>query len=373
MYSESRATSGGLPISEQFADILQSDIVEYIESLRALDNPTVVEALQNARSRMLDEGVLQRARVANSLGELVAVDGGNNILSTGAGTHCFVLSVRYSTRLNYDVHFAMERLNFESDEPSALMYGVRNALEVRDVCEANEQESFCIVDNSWVSLLQNVNRSLVHYRSTSIHDRNILERFLRPMLSHRGHFITALCHSRNIAISKGGISSFYCNKYGNGVINLSDKVFLLGILEAGEYTIPTPIVRSGQGQLNTHTDELFACQQDIHTFYNSDLNSTGGCICSTYFKPHPWSPVKRIEFHRDLLRQDSSLFFQMLATIQESMTIPTIQEPLEQFLVDQIVKRHTGRIPDLYQTAGIANIRDFNSPFAIQLVRGLRT
>jgi len=374
MYTTERSRDGGLPISEQFADILQSDIANYVESLRKLDNPIVADTLQRARSQMLSEGVLKQAQPANSLGSLVAVDGGNNVLNTGAGTHCFILSVRYSSRPNYDVHFSMERLNFEHEEPSALMYGVRNALEVRDIYEANEQDSFCIVDNSWVSLLQNINRTLVHYGHISSKDKDTLEPFLRPMLSQSGHFITALRHSRNIAISKGGVSSSYCNKYSNGVINLADKIFLLGIMEAGEYTEPLPLVKSGQGQLNTHTDNIFACHQSVNKFYNSDFNSTGdGCICSTYFKPHPWSPVKRIEFHRDLLRQEQNLFFQMLATIQESMTIPTIHEPLEQFLVDEIVRRHTGRIPDLYQTASIANIRDFNSPFAMQLVRRLRT
>ena len=63
----------------------------------------------------------------------------------------------------------------------------------------------------------------------------------------------------------------------------------------------------------------------------------------------------------------------MLKTVSDSMKIPTIQEPLEQFLVDQIVKRHTGRLPDIYQTAGIANIKNFDSAFAMQLVRRLRT
>ena len=51
----------------------------------------------------------------------------------------------------------------------------------------------------------------------------------------------------------------------------------------------------------------------------------------------------------------------------------TMHEPLEQFVVDQIVKRHTGRLPGLYQTVGVANIQDFQTNFATQLVRRLRS
>jgi hypothetical protein len=285
-----------------------------------------------------------------------------------------VLSVRYSLRQNYDVRISMERLAFEEEEAAALMYGVRNAMEVRDICEADEQESFSIVDNSWVSLLENINRTLVNYRrNKSDHDQQILERYLRPMLSQNGHFLSAVRHPRNIAISKAGLSRFYCEKYGSN-LNLLDKVFLLGVLKEGEYTDPRPLKNSGFGQLNVHTDPIFESQNVIKEIYNATFTSTGAdCICSTYFKPHAWSPVKRIEFHRELLRNARAMFFQMLATVRDSMSVPTIHEPLEQFVVDQIVKRHTGRLPGLYQTVGIANIQDFETSFATQLVQRLRT
>lgn len=153
-----------------------------------------------------------------------------------------------------------------------------------------------------------------------------------------------------------------------------DKVFLLGVLQAGEYTKPIPLSESGLGKLNVHTDSIFESQNAIKEIYNATFTSTGvDCICSTYYKPHAWSPVKRIEFNRELLRNGSRLFHQMLATVRDSMIVPTIYEPLEQFLVDQVVKRHTGRLPNLYQTVGVANIQDFNSDLATQLVRRFRT
>lgn len=374
MYTANREGFAALPISEQFANVLEPDIVDYVDSIRQLASPSITAALQEARKRMVHERVLCLAPDVKGLGAMVAVDGGNNVLQTGAATQCFVLSVRYSLRPDFNVNFSMERLIFDSGEPAALMYGVRNAMEIRDVHEVSETESFCIIDNSWVSLLQNINRTLVHYGNATAHDQLILEPFLRPMLAYGGHFITALKNTHNIALSKGGVSSLYCDRYGGGSINLPDKVFLLGIMEAGEYTEPKALVESGQGQLNVHTSDLFACHQTVESFYNANFNATSdGFICSTYYKPHPWSPIKRIEFHRDLLMNGQRLFFEMLATIRDSMTIPTIQEPLEQFLVDEIVRRHTGRIPDLYQTAGVANIRDFDSAFAVQLVRRLRT
>jgi hypothetical protein len=364
-----------IPISEQFAEVLESDIQDYVENLHQLDTPKIAEELQNSRQKMLSESIIQQAEQSQGLGSMVAVDGGNNVLNIGLGTQCFVVSVLYSLRQNYDVRISMERLTFEQEDSTALMYGVRNAMEVRDIYNANETESFCIVDNSWVSLLENVNRVLVNYRrNSSDNDQQILEQFLRPMLSGNGHFINVVRHPRNIAISKGGVSRFYCNSYGSNDLNLLDKVFLLGVLQSGEYTEPMPLSKSGVGQLNVHTDSIFESQNAIKEIYNATLTSTGiDCICSTYFRPHAWSPVKRIEFNRELLRNGRRLFYQMLATVKDSMIVPTIYEPLEQFLVDQIVKRHTGRLPSLYQTIGVANIRDFNSNLATQLVRGFRT
>ena len=375
MYSSNNNPNRDLiPISEQFAQVLESDIQDYVESLRQLDTPVIAEELYNSRQRMLSENVIQQADQVQGLGSMVAVDGGNNVLNVGLGTQCFVVSVLYSLRQNYDVRISMERLTFEQEDSTALMYGVRNAMEVRDIYDAHETESFCIVDNSWVSLLENVNRVLVNYRrNSSDNDQQILEQFLRPMLSNNGHFINVVRHPRNIAISKGGVSRFYCKKY-NPNPNLLDKVFLLGILQEGEYTEPIPLSKSDVGQLNVHTDPIFESQTAIKETYNAILTSTGvDCICSTYFRPHAWSPVKRIEFNRELLRNGRRLFYQMLATVKDSMIVPTIYEPLEQFLVDQIVKRHTGRLPSLYQTIGVANIRDFNSNLATQLVRGFRT
>lgn len=376
MYSSNNNPNRDLiPISEQFAQVLESDIQDYVESLRQLDTPVIAEELYNSRQRMLSENVIQQAEQVQGLGSMVAVDGGNNVLNVGLGTQCFVVSVLYSLRQNYDVRISMERLTFEQEDSTALMYGVRNAMEVRDIYDAHETESFCIVDNSWVSLLQNVNRVLVNYRNSNDNDKEILEQFLKPMLSRNGDFVNIVRHPRNIAISKGGVSRFYCKEY-NRNLNLLDKVFLLGVLQSGEYTEPMPLsaAESGAGQLNVHTDDVFESKNAIKVIYNATLTSTGvDCICSTYFRPHAWSPVKRIEFNRELLRNGRRLFYQMLATVKDSMIVPTIYEPLEQFLVDQIVKRHTGRLPSLYQTIGVANIRDFNSNLATQLVRGFRT
>ncbi|MEI6370945.1 MAG: hypothetical protein WCO49_14735, partial [Nostocales cyanobacterium ELA608] len=191
MYSSNNNPNRDLiPISEQFAQVLESDIQDYVESLRQLDTPVIAEELYNSRQRMLSENVIQQAEQVQGLGSMVAVDGGNNVLNVGLGTQCFVVSVLYSLRQNYDVRISIERLTFEQEDSTALMYGVRNAMEVRDIYDAHETESFCIVDNSWVSLLENVNRVLVNYRrNSSDNDQQILEQFLRPMLSNNGHFI----------------------------------------------------------------------------------------------------------------------------------------------------------------------------------------
>jgi hypothetical protein len=84
---------------------------------------------------MLSENIIQQSQTVQGLGSMVAVDGGNNVLNIGLGTQCFVVSVLYSLRQNYDVRISRERLAFEEEEATALIYGVRNAMEVRDIIE----------------------------------------------------------------------------------------------------------------------------------------------------------------------------------------------------------------------------------------------
>ena len=95
MYASDSPESGSIPISEQFAEVLQADIREYVESLRQLDRPEVAQELRAARERMLSNGVIRQSESVQGLGAMVAVDGGNNVLNIGFGTQCFVLCVRY--------------------------------------------------------------------------------------------------------------------------------------------------------------------------------------------------------------------------------------------------------------------------------------
>jgi len=364
----------GIPIAAQFAEILTHDLSGFVHDLEEINSPENNQLVALARQAMEADGVIQNLEDIEGLGSMVAVDGGNNILSMGSGSHCFILAVRYSLRSDYSPHFMMERIQFEDPEPSGFMYGVRNAMEIQQIMDADEKDSFCIVDNSWVSLLETVNRTIDCWIKGESDDKEILESFLEPLLARQGNFVSVLKNPHNIAISKSGVSSSYCKKYTQGKLSLPDKVFLLGILKAGEYTKPKALADSGIGQLNVHPNSIFKAQDQIKQIYNAKLSSTDkDCICLTYFKPHEWSPIKRIEFHKELFQYQADSFKKMLKTVSDSMKIPTIQEPLEQFLVDQIVKRHTGRLPDIYQTAGIANIKNFDSAFAMQLVRRLRT
>ena len=367
--------SSAIPISAQFAEVLVSDLNVFISGLEELNSPETAEILTKARNLMELSGMIQQAdTTAESLGRMVAVDGGNNVLSIGSGSQCFILAVAYSLKLGVEPVFKMRRIRFESSEPSGLMYGVRNAMELALIRSTDESESFCIVDNSWVSLLQTTNRTIDHYRDASEYDRDLIEPYLHETLSEKGNFIKALQNPRNIAMSKAGVSQRLSKKYTDEKLVINDKLFLLGILKPGEYIKPDSLRASDVGQLNVHPDPIFSTKETIKEIYNSTLTATGSHgLCLTYFRPHPWSPVKRIEFHKSLLNGDGKLFQSMLQTVAQSMTIPTIMEPLEQFLVDEVVKRHTGKLPGLYQTAGIANIKDFSTQFAMQITSKMRT
>lgn len=367
-----------VPIAEQFAEVITQDIANYVAELELVNAPGVMDAFGHARTEMEGQQLIQSMRdEAVSLGDMVAVDGGNNVLNVGGGNQYFAILGRYSARPGFEPVFSMTRLKFESEQGTPMLYGVRNALEVKEVADNNEAESFCIVDNSWIAVLENFNRVLTLYydERTPDTDREILKSYLAPVLDHNGSFIRAVRNPRNIAMSKASASDKMWERYGepNGIPQMADKTFLMGILNEGEYTAPIPLRSSTSAQLNVNPWDLFASSKEIKKIYNGTPASNDDCLMTTYFRPHEGGPVKRVEFHRSLLRDNALLFHQMLSTVKESMGIPTIQEPIEQFLVDRIVKSYSGRMPDLYQTVGYANLSRFESMFALNLLQRMRS
>jgi len=173
----------GIPIAAQFAEILTHDLSGFVHDLEEINSPENNQLVALARQAMEADGVIQNLEDIEGLGSMVAVDGGNNILSMGSGSHCFILAVRYSLRSDYSPHFMMERIQFEDPEPSGFMYGVRNAMEIQQIMDADEKDSFCIVDNSWVSLLETVNRTIDCWIKGESDDKEILESFLEPLLA----------------------------------------------------------------------------------------------------------------------------------------------------------------------------------------------
>lgn len=182
--------TASIPLSAQFADILVSDLEIFVSELKSLNSLETAEIMASAREKMQKDNVLCSIDdSAISLGHMVAVDGGNNVLNVGSGSQCFILAVSYSLKTGSDPIFRMRRICFDSSEPSGLMYGVRNALELALINETNESESFCIVDNSWVSLLQTVNRTIDQYKTATENDRDVIRPYLNEMLSEKGSFI----------------------------------------------------------------------------------------------------------------------------------------------------------------------------------------
>ena len=74
----------------------------------------------------------------------------------------------------------------------------------------------------------------------------------------------------------------------------------------------------------------------------------------TYFKPHPWSPAMRVEFHDD---QDLPT---VLGVVQAQTTTRAVMEPLQIYMADLLANQcshamklygdvNSRRYPDLYK------------------------
>lgn len=91
--------SSAIPISAQFAEVLVSDLDVFVTGLEELNSPETTEIMVKARYDMEEAGVIQQADLkAESFGRMMAVDGGNNVLSIGSGAQCFILAVAYSLK-----------------------------------------------------------------------------------------------------------------------------------------------------------------------------------------------------------------------------------------------------------------------------------
>jgi hypothetical protein len=126
-----------------------------------------------------------------------------------------------------------------------------------------------------------------------------------------------------------------------------DRGILSSILEAGEYTTPTPLIQPDQPwHINTSLvdDYSNATERDeINRLVGQVLQFLGG-IYVVYYRPHAYMPALRLEMSRAIANNQARLSI-VLQGIKDQCGTAAIMEPYPLYLADRMVKHLARSVP----------------------------
>jgi len=317
--------------------------------------------------------------------DLAAVDGGSAIEPHGGGA--LIAAIAYKCTINdekqrgkVDTISVPNNINLEAFATLLRMH-LEFSLLAKDQLDTDQ---LVVLDHSFWGVLQAVSRALATYKSLR---QNLLSKRLfqdamqdawlvlfKRSLGAEGSFLHMIRNKQVISLSKTGVSKYYLNvllddfKEASSddrrlASNLNDRALLTHVLREGEYTMPMSlyVTEKESGDIKVWNRSRFATAFDPKADGRDPFEARhhvldeygiprddgrelqGRRIFVTYYRPHDWSRVYRIEFHELMLRgKDGSGFdlsgqgerFQkVLASVRHSTNRETM-EPICQVLAD---------------------------------------
>ncbi|ACD82906.1 DNA double-strand break repair nuclease NurA [Candidatus Methylacidiphilum infernorum] len=158
-------------------------------------------------------------------------------------------------------------------------------------------------------------------------------------------------------------------KIFNWPSHYDDRAMLTHVLSPGEFTVPVQLEKPKQpwhlktpnndGKLEKLKDEVISAVQRIHVMY---------------YKPHPWTPVFRIEMSSSIATNSSRIAV-LLQAIKFQSGTPGIIEPYPIYIADRIVKHLGKAIPAFRQIASrrMVELHDGDIGDIVFTMHGYRT
>jgi hypothetical protein len=240
-----------------------------------------------------------------------------------------------------------------------------------------DSDNLVILDHSFWGVLQAISRGLAEYKASQSEEKNAninamlsaWRELFTVCLGNDGSFIQMIRNKRVISLSKTGISQYYINQLTNSsagftaeqqslASQLNDRALLRHVLEPDEYTTPTSVFETvratssittwNRGRFATpfERDDPFEARHAVLDEYgiprDGQKEVAGRRLFVSYYRPHHWSRVYRIEFHEAMLRNKNDppdysgqgeRFQKLLASVKQSVN-PEHKEPLCQVLAD---------------------------------------
>ncbi|MBE7467779.1 MAG: DNA double-strand break repair nuclease NurA [Anaerolineales bacterium] len=126
-----------------------------------------------------------------------------------------------------------------------------------------------------------------------------------------------------------------------------DRGILSSVLEAGEYTTPTPLIQPDQPwHINTSLVDDYgdATERDEINRLVEHVLQFLGVIYVVYYRPHAYMPALRLEMSRAIANNPARLSI-VLQGIKDQCGTAAIMEPYPLYLADRMVKHLARSVP----------------------------
>jgi hypothetical protein len=277
---------------------------------------------------------------------LCAVDGSQATVQAAGATFLAIAAVAVEQTELTDQDVLVQVLP-PIEDLEAIVGGLRTIMELRLLARRLKATSagLFILDGSFSAVLMEVNRLLIRYsqdqRATQTpgwweHFRPQLAAFFddedwRLILESR----RVVAHPKQTAASEA-VALLAPQLSGT----ISDRTLWSTVLAAGEYALPTPLIRQDRPHLLTGTRSRLSAdfgekRQAIERAY--------GQLYTLYYRPFEHGPAYRIELPGGLIAREP--LGAVFATFRAALQVNSVQEPLPQFLADAIC-RQIGRALD---------------------------
>lgn len=302
------------------------------QTLRQLeDNHERLRAALDRRIRPAPDGVVRR---------LCAVDGSHAAVPTAGATFAAIAATAVEEATLTDQEVLVQMLP-PIEELDSLIGGLRGLLELHLLARRLRATSngLFVLDGSFYSTLLEVNRLLVRYAQDHHRKqppgwwqpfRTLIETFFqnedwRLVLESR----RVIAHSK-LATAADDVATLVPHLSGT----TTDRSLWSSVLHAGEYSLPTPLIRADRPHLLTgyRSDTLPDFAERRLT-----IEHAYGQLYVIYYRPDSVGPAYRIELPAALIAREP--LGAVLATFRNALRVNSVQEPLPQFLADAICRQ----------------------------------
>lgn len=337
-----------LPVLSEFYELVRKDLAENF-------HPTM-ERLQQALAsgsedfRECLKSCIVKYDGGPSEATVIGIDASSKMIDAGEVASILACGVGVCSRQSIrPINVFKTAFGTASEELGRIKSALTICAEIECAVKALEQseDAYVLWDGGFSALNLEINKA------ASVLDddlaRQYIEKDLDALFTGPNPAARAVFEGnahRLVSVAKRGISRQYAKKLSlPAVVDLSDKAILERVLMPGEATIAV-----------TYAD-IFGSEKGFGIPKGRDWDWLAKFYKSLrvqYFRPHPWSPVLRVEYSEQLGRDVA------LGIVERQTQVRSVMEPLPIYMADLLANQcsyamklygeiNSRKYPDLYR------------------------